>query len=219
MMNPGPPKHSPLSQEDLRNAISLESKELEHTFRWLEQHLPPSFSQEVVFEKRLIIAKSLQSFQIQGRFVNIRLKHMAIILCPNAPDVDLKILKTYANYVIHYYRTFLSDAPPPGETKEVLRIAILYLQGEPKEEPGVAQAIEPERREELIYLIQQRNKQFHATDLETLLHGMTPRFVRSLKNGRLALALDMYFRAKTSDECQYEIRRNEDWQEKNLPSL
>ncbi len=219
MMNPQPPKHTPLSADDLRAAISLESRELEHAFRWLETHLPPSFFEEVSFEKQLVIAKSLVSFQIQGRFVNINLKSMAIVLCLDAPDVDLKILKTYANYVIHYYRTFVSDAPPPGEKKGALRIALLSLRDEPKEEPPATEAIEPERRKELIDLIQQRNKEFHASDLERLLHGMTPRFVRSLKNGRLALALDMFFRAKTSDECQYEMRQNTDWQEKNLPSL
>ena len=214
-----PPKYSPLSEADLRMAISLESKELEHAFRWLEQHLPPSFAEEVSLQKRLIIARSLLSFQIQDHFSNIHLKHMAIILCPDAPDVDLRILKTYAGYVIHYYRTFLSDAPPPGETSGLLRIALLYLRDEPKEELERQETIEPERREELVQLIQQRNKEFHATHLETLLHGMTPRFVRSLKNGRLALAVDVFFRAKTSDECHYEIRENRDWKNKNLPSL
>lgn len=216
-MNPKSPNRSGLSPEDLKVAIALESKELEHSFRWLEEHLPPSFHEEVSFQKRLLIARSLLSFQIQDRFVNIHLKHVAIILCPDATDVDLKILKTYAGYVIHYYRTFVSDAPPPGETSGMLRIALLYLD-EAKDESD-SPIIEPERKTELIQLIQRRNKEFPATDLETLLHGMTARFVRTLKNGRLALALDMFFRAKTSDECQYEMRQNRDWEEKNLPSL
>lgn len=208
----------PVSKQDLEDAISFECKELEQTYLWLEKHLPPSFFEEVDFKKRLIVAKSLMNFNLQGKFVNIRLKTMAIVLCPDTPDVDLKILKTYVGHVIRYYRAFVSDVPPAGE-EDLLRIAILYLQDDPKEDRDPSFAIEPERREELIQLIQARNKEFHATDLETLLHGMTPRFVRSLKNGRLALALDMFFRAKKSDECQYEIRQNPDWKEKKLPSL
>ncbi len=33
------------------------------------------------------------------------------------------------------------------------------------------------------------------------------------------MALDMFFRAKSHDECQYEVRKNEDWQKKETPSL
>ncbi|MCC6127915.1 MAG: NAD-glutamate dehydrogenase [Chlamydiae bacterium] len=33
------------------------------------------------------------------------------------------------------------------------------------------------------------------------------------------MALDMFFRAQTRDLCQYETRRNENWKEKNGPSL
>ena len=31
---------------------------------------------------------------------------------------------------------------------------------------------------------------------------------------RLITAIDMFFRSKTRDHCQYEIRLNEDWKEK-----
>src|SRR5262249_8881840 len=37
---------------------------------------------------------------------------------------------------------------------------------------------------------------------------------------RLLLALDMFFRARVRETCQYEVRYNEDWQEKkDMPSM
>lgn len=210
-----PYHHSSLSPEDLRVAISLETKEMELAYRWLEEHMPPSFFEEVNTEG-FLVARNLLSFQLQDHFSQIHLKHMAIVLCLDGPDADLKILKAYSRYAIRYYRAFVSDEPPPNESQGALRIAILHFRDSPKENHD---QLEPERREELIHLIKARNKEFREKDFETLIHGMTPRFVRSLKNGRLALALDMYMRAKTRDECQYEARRNEDWKEKNTPSL
>jgi len=210
------PKHTPLSSRDLKTAIQLESQEFEHAYKWLEAHFPPSFSEELDFKTLILIARNLMSFQLQDRFSVIHLKHMAIVLCMDDPEADLRVLKNFTHFTIRYYRTFVSDQPPPGEKKGALRIAILSFRDEPKESHD---HLESERREELIRLIQEKNQEFKVNDLEKLLHDLTPRFVRSLKNGRLALALNMFYRAKGSDECQYEVMKNEDWKEKNSPSL
>jgi glutamate dehydrogenase len=56
-------------------------------------------------------------------------------------------------------------------------------------------------------------------EFSQLMAGMNTRFLRSLPTHRLTLALEMFFRAKTRDHCQYEVRYNEDWEEKGLPSM
>jgi glutamate dehydrogenase len=212
-----PTQRGPLSSDNLKTAIQLESQEFEYAFTWLKKHLPPSFTEELDFKTLILIARNLMSFQIQDYFSLIHLKHMAIVLCLDGPEADLKILKNFSRFAICHYRTFVSDeSPPGGKTQMPLRIGILYFRDEPKEEHD---QLEPERRTELIRLIKEKNKEFHVQNLETLLHALTPRFVRSLKNERLAHALNMFFRAKTRDECQYEVMKNEDWAEKNSPSL
>ncbi len=211
-----PPKRAPLSAEDLKTATTLESQEFEHAFKWLKNHLPLSFSEEMDFKTQILIARNLMSFQLQDRFSLIYLKHMAIVLCMDAPEADLKILKNFTHFSVRYYRTFVSDEPPPGEKKGALRIASLYFRDTPKEDTW---RLEEERKEELTHLIQEKNNTFQSADLEPILHGLTSRFVRSLKNERLALAVNTFIRAKESDECQYDMVRNEDWKAKNSPSL
>mgnify|MGYP000274083266 CR=1 FL=1 len=56
-------------------------------------------------------------------------------------------------------------------------------------------------------------------EIEGLLHGLTPNFLHSMAGERLSLALEMFFRAKSREQCQYEVRRNEEWQGKEAQSL
>lgn len=202
-----PPKHSPLSADALKAAIELESQEFERAFRWLEQHLPPSFLEEIDPETRVLIARNLMSFQLQDRFSEIHLKQMAVVLCLDGPDADLRILKNYSLFGIRYYRAFISNEPPPRE-KELLRLAVIHFREAPKETQG--RGLNQKQRQELL----KSHPQIQESELESLLHTLTPRFVRSLGMDRLALAIDVFFRAKTSDACQYEVRKT-----KSAPSL
>ncbi len=214
-MDPSHPKRlSPA--EALKTAVAVEGEVFERMYRWLEAHFPPSFLEEISPELLAVLARQLMSFDLQNRFVQIHLQRMDVVLCLDGPDVDLKVLKLYPSVAIRYYRTFISNAPPPGEQSGALRIALLYTRDEPKD---MGPKLDPKRREELLELIQARNQDIHDGDLETLMHGLTPRFVRSLKNGRLARAIDLFFRAKTSDEAQVDLRRNEDWKIQKTPSL
>ena len=212
-----PPKHSPLSTDALKAAVELESKEFERAFRWLEQHLPPSFLEETDPETRVLIARNLMSFQLQDRFSEIHLKQMAVVLCLDGPDADLKILKNYGLFGIRYYRAFVSNEPPPGEKQGLLRVAVIHFREAPKENQG--RGLTPKQQKELLQLALERNPKIQESELESLLHTLTPRFVRSLTIDRLALALEVFFRAKCSDACEYEVRKNEDWKKKNSPSL
>lgn len=111
------PKHTPLSSEELKKAIALESEEFERAYRWIENHMPPSFHDEVDTRTRILIARNLLSFKLQNRFSQIQLKQMAIAMCTDAPDADKKILKRFPDKAIRYYRAFISNEPAPGEKK------------------------------------------------------------------------------------------------------
>ena len=208
------PKYPPLSSQDLKQAIAAESGEFERAYRWLEQHMPPSFLDEVDPKMRILIARNLLSFQLQDRFSNIHLKQMAISCCMDGPDADLKIMKNYSNFAIRYYRAFVSNEPPPGENKGNLRIALVYFR-----DPDGDEKLSPEAKKKLLVLAKEKKPQIQEPEFETLLHGLTPRFLRSMTEERLKMVLEMFFRAKERDQCQYEVRRNEDWKTKDAPSL
>lgn len=208
------PKYPPLSSQDLKKAIAAESGEFERAYHWLEQHMPPSFLDEVDPKMRIIIARNLLSFQLQDRFSNIHLKQIAISCCMDGPDADLKIMKNYSNFAIRYYRAFVSNEPPPGETKGILRIALVYFR-----DPDGDEKLSPTAKKKLLVLAKEKKPQIQEQEFETLLHGLTPRFLRSMTEERLKMVLEMFFRAKERDQCQYEVRRNEDWKTKDAPSL
>src|SRR5690242_7596107 len=128
------PKFPPLSQDELKKAIAAESGDFERAYLWLEQHMPQSFLDEVDPKMRIIIARNLLSFQLQDRFSHIHLKQMAISFCLDGPDADLKILKSYSRFAIRYYRAFVSNEPPPGEKKGLLKIALVYFRDPDRDE-------------------------------------------------------------------------------------
>ncbi len=204
-----------LSPASLQQAIASESQEFAHVYRWLEQHLPPAFLEEVEPKQRILIARNLLSFKLQDQFSQIHLKDRALVLCIDGPDADLQILKNYTRQAIRYYRAFVSSEPPPGQ-KGLLRIALLIFRESGEE---VDEKLTPHRRQELAALVKQGRPELADAEIDDLLHGLTPRFLRSMTDERLLAALEMYFRAKTRDLCQYEIKHNENWRETGAPSV
>ena len=87
------PKYPPSSPKELKEAIEKEIRAFEETYHWLETHMPPRFLDAIDPETRILIARNLLSFNLQGRFIPIYFKHKIIILCQDAPDADLKIFK------------------------------------------------------------------------------------------------------------------------------
>lgn len=207
-----PIKTPPLSPAQLANAVAAESKEFEKAYRWLEEHMPPSFLEEVNPELRLLIARNLLSYLLANRFSQIQLPEMAIVLIQDGPEADLKIVKHFCRRAIRHYRAFVSNEPPPDDKKGNLRIAVIYFK-ESEEK------LTTEQKKEISGLILERNPQIKKEEIETVLSAITPRFLRSLTTERLKIALDMFFRAKTRDQCQYEVRKNEEWKKKDAPSL
>lgn len=210
-----PHKNTALSKTEISLAASLEAKEFEKSYLWIEEHFPSTFLEEVSPNQRMLIARNLLSFNLQDSFSQIHLKDRALILCEDAPDADLNILKKHTQYAVRYYRAFVSNEPlTPGGKK--LRICLLIFSeraGETEEK------LNPAKREEVFKLVKARNPSLKDPEIENLIHHLTPRFLRSMTSERLTMALDMFFRAQTRDLCQYEVKRNENWKEKNSPSL
>ncbi len=212
-MQPNQDKPS-LSPEELKKAIEIETKAFEQAYVWLETHMPKSFLEAVDQDMKILIARNLMSFSLQDHFTPIYFKHKIIVLCQDGPDADLRIFKKFKNYVIRYYRAFVSNVPPPGDKAGNLRIAFLYFHDLSKTEK-----LPHEKKQELYTHAREHNPNLKDEEIESLTRGITPNFLRSMAGERLSLALEMFFRARNRDQCQYEVRRNEHWQEKEAPSL
>ena len=198
-------------------AIQNESRKFQEYYVWLEKSMPPSFFEEVSQENMMLIAHSLMGFQLQDFFSTIHLKGAAIVLCLDSADADLRILQNYAMYGIKNYQAYISNTLPPFHgVKSNLRIATIYF----TEAIDTAETPYPaESKEELRELVKERNPELTDEEFANLFSGLNARFLRSLPMERLVLALEMFFRAKTRDNCQYEVRYNEDWDQTGSSSM
>jgi glutamate dehydrogenase len=207
--------------DKLKLGIQNESKKFEIFYRWLEAHMPPSFFEEVDHENILLVTHSLMGFDLQDYFSHIHLKHSALALCLDSPDADLRILKHYQMYGIKNYRSFVSNAPLPfPKAQAPLRVAVIGLtefsESAEEEEPSI---LSEDKKKEIFKQLKARNPKVHEKEFNDLIHQLNARFLRALPSERLILALDKFFRAKYRDNCQFEVRYNEDWKEKDSPSL
>lgn len=210
------PEHS-ISNEQLLTAIQNETKRFQDYYLWLENSMPANFFDEVPRDNMMLITHSLMGFHLQECFSTIHLKRAAIVLCLDSADADLRILKNYAMYGIKSYETYVSVTPPPFlGIKANLRVAVIYFT---EAIEVVEKPFSKEDYEKLKILAKERNPALTDQEFEHLIAGISNRFLRSLPFDRITLALDMFFRAKTRDNCQYEIRYNEDWEKNGAPSM
>ncbi len=212
-----PQRRFGLSEKELEKAIANESQKFKQFYLWLENHMSNAFFEEISHENLLLITHNLISFHLQEFFANIHLKNSAIVMCNDSPTADLTILKNFGMHGIRYYRTFVSNQPLPipGMTSN-LRIAIIYFT---EMEYPSKEALSENRKEELFELIRLRNTDVNRQEFDLLLKSMDIRFLRSMTAERLTIALNMFFRAKTRDHCQYEVIYDENWAENNKPSV
>lgn len=206
-----------LSEDELSLAIQKESRKFQDYYMWLEKAMPPLFFEEVSKENIMLIAHNLMGFEQQEYSSTINLKNVALALCLDGADADLRILKEYAFYGIKNYQAFVSNTPPPfpGVTAN-LRIATIYFT---EAIETVEKSFPVKSKEELRALAKKRNPQLTDDAFDKLIASINTRFLRSLPVERLILALDMFFRAKTRDNCQYEVRYNETWEENGQASM
>ncbi|MCI0382672.1 MAG: NAD-glutamate dehydrogenase [Chlamydiae bacterium] len=203
----------------LQEAIQKESRKCEECYTWLHEHMPPSFFEEIQKDDILLVAHNLMGLDLQEFFTQIHLKTRAIVLCLDSPDADLTILAQYQNYGIKHYRTFISNAPPPYPyISTPLRIATIYFTHAPEVETG--DLLSQTQKEEILKLVKEKNPEVSDLEFQKLISGLSSRFLRGMTQERLIMALDMFFRAKARDPCQYEVKYNEDWKErKEVPSM
>ncbi len=210
-------KYSGLTKAQLKKAILDESKNFEKYYHWLEEHMPKAFFRELDAATLMLVTHNLMSLPQQDYFSRIHLKNSSIVICPDSPEADVKVLKDYDLHGIRYFRTFLSNAPLPDnlEKTPIRIVLILYTEASQSEEEKLPE----DRKEELLQLVKARNPKITDDEFKPLLEGFTTRFLRSMTTDRLTLALDMFFRAKTRDHCQYQVKYHEDWKEKESPSM
>lgn len=209
------------SSEKLTKAVELQSDRFKEHLEWLEEHMPPRFFDEVDSSEVMQVTHALMAFGEQEQFSRIHLKNSAIVLCLDSNDADLKILEHYKIRGIRNYRAFVSNAPPLGRYTTPLRIAMLHFThfatGEAEE--SAEESLSPDYRREIHSILKSRNPEVSEEEFDKLIAGMDARFERAMPHERLIIALDMFQRAQTRDNCQYEIRKKEDWKEREAPSL
>jgi len=207
-------------RDNLAAAILNESQKCEASYLWLQEHMPSKFFEEVSEENILLIAHSLMGLDLQGFFASITPGESAFVLCLDSEDADLKILQQYKMRGIKNYRTFVSNSPPPfKKVKAPLRIAVLDFTMAPTLE-NTEEILDAQTKKEIKELVKARNTEVTDKEFRLLLQGLSPRFLRAMPKERLILALDMFFRAKTRDNCQYEVLLNKNWKKtKDTPSL
>jgi glutamate dehydrogenase len=207
-----------LSEAELLAAIEQESAEFKKCYTWLEEHMPASFFEQVEPKNILLIAHSLMELRLSDFFSHILLKNRAFTLSLDSPDADLKILRHYRNYGIKQYRSFISNAAPPhAPPHTTLRITrLLFNDYIDKKEEVLSQ----EKKSAIIAQVKTRNPHVTEGDVAQLIEQISPLFIKAMTAERLVIALDLFFRAKFRDNCQYEVKYNEAWQQKkDTPSL
>lgn len=206
-----------LSPEELSIAIQQESRKFQDYFLWIERSMPPAFFEEVSKENIMLVVHNLMGFELQEYFCTIHLKNAALVMCLDNADADLRILRDYAFYGIKNYQAFVSTAPLPFSNFTAnLRIAAIYFT-EANEKP---EAPFPKKiKEQLRALAKERIPQLSNEEFDKLTSGINTRFLKSLPLEGLFLAIEMFFRAQTRDNCQYEVRYNEMWEENGLASM
>jgi glutamate dehydrogenase len=207
------------SKEILQKEIQQEGEKLMLFYEWLEKHMPPSFFEEIDHKNILLIARSLMGFPLQEFSSQIYLKNEAFSLCMDSPDADLKILSKYPTRGIRNYRTFVSNVPLPFPKAKCLRVAMISFVTFSLKETDAERVLSPALYKKTLQELEKKNPNITEADFKQILKQLNSPFLRALTSERLIYALDMFFRAQTRDNCQYQEHYNKDWKEKKIPSM
>lgn len=207
----------PLSSFDLMQAVKLEGEKFQEYYLWLERAMPRVFFEEVNHENLMLITHSLMGFNLQDYFSSINRKNAAIGLCLDSPDADLRVLHPFTAYGIKNYQAYVSKEPVPFPGIHAhLRIATIdFTEAIETSEKNYSS----ESKEALRILLKKENPLLTDKEFEECLAKMNTRFLLALPTERLALALNLLHRAQTRDNCQYEVRYEEHWEEKGSASM
>ncbi len=215
-----PDKKDKLSKE---KAVQFESQQFEEYYVWLQEHMPDGFFEEIESDQYMLIAHYLMGFPLLDYYCQIQLKNEAFVLILDSPDVDMKILKNFNLYGIKNYHTFISDKPPPfpGVKKRLIIARVYFTSYQEVKVSKSQEMLSKEKLSEIYQGLMEHDPEISKSDFQTLINSIDPLFLRSLSTERLVLALHMFFRARSRDYCQYEVRYNEEWrkQKKDTPSM
>lgn len=208
---------TPLADKQLSDAIEKESQKFQSCYLWLKNNMPRSFFEEVPGDLLNLVTHSLSGLDLQQYSTQLHLKQLAIALCLDSPDADLRILQNFSMQGIKNYRSFVSKTPPPiPGAKANLRIATIYFT---EALESVDKPFPEESQIKLKEALQQKGFEVSDEEFSSLMKIIHPRFLLSLQTDLLALAIKLLSQAKKEDHCQYEVTYNKDWQEKELPSM
>lgn len=210
-------KISPLSSFDLLQAAKIEGEKFQEYYLWLERAMPRVFFEEVNRENLMLITHSLMGFNLQDYFSTINRKNAAIGLCLDTPDADLRILHPFTAYGIKNYQAYVSKepAPFPGINSHLRIAAIDFTEAIETNEKNYPS----ELKESLRTLVKKEEPTLTDEEFEDCVAKLNTRFLLSLPPEQLALAVNLFYRAQTRDNCQYEVRYEKHWQEKGTPSM
>ncbi len=198
-------------------AIEKESSAFRECYFWLEKSMSGDFFSDVGFEDIILITHNLIGLHLQNYESHINLKDGAIVLCLEDPQSDVRILEKYKLYGIKYYCTYRSHEAPPIEGADK-KLCIVILQFSGIREQGELSFSEEDKKKLKLH-IRERNKAVTDEEFEKIISQMNSRFLATLPFDKVTLAMDMFFRAQTRDNCQYEVRYNEDWERIKKPSI
>ncbi len=202
--------------EELTGALESEAGKFKETYKWLEANMSERFWNEVPKEFVMLIVHNLMGFHLQDYFSQIRVHESAIVLSLDTPDSDIKVLAKYRRYGIKHLRHYTSkEVLQNGAKGKHLRVTVMFFTEFTETAPD---PLSIDEIHQLKRKLIDRNPTVSDEDFDALMAGINTRFMRALSIDRLVLALDMCFRAKTRDHCQYEIRYNDDWKELGVPS-
>lgn len=205
--------------KQLAKAIEKEAQKFQTCYSWLKKSVPSLFLDEIAKQEDNIslIVHSLIGFDLQGYFSIINIKGAAIVMCLDSPDADLKILKNFATFGISNYEGYVSSVPPPlHNCTSNLRISVIHFT-EAFSSCQISIAIK--NRDQIAALVQARNPLITSEVFDKLISQINSSFVSGLTIESLVLAIEMFYRTKTRDNCQYEVRYNENWQRDKAASM
>lgn len=210
-------KDSPLFRINLQEAVQQEGEKFQKYYLWLENAMPHIFFEEVSHENLLLITHSLMGFDLQDYFSIINRKNAAIAICLDTPDADLRILSHFTNYGIKNYQAYVSTEPAPfhGITYPLRITTLDFTEAVETSEKTFSE----DSKNNLKALLKQENPEITDEDFEASFAKMNTRFMIALPLERLVLAFNLLYRAQTRDSCQYEVRYEEEWEEKSLSSM
>lgn len=210
-------KKTPLTDSSIETALQLENEKFREHYLWIKKSMPSLFFEELDQATIMLIVHNLMELELQDYFSSIQLKNSSIVICLDLPDADLLVLKNYASHGITSYQTYVSDSPPPFLKTDInLRIVVLQFY-------DVFNSLEVKPNSELLkrlrLYVMEKYPEISDNAFEDAMSNMSAHFIKSLSIENLAIAIKMHFRATTRDHCQYEVRYNEEWESKKLPSM